>query len=118
LFAIQEGWLIMTNEDMQKFGKGGLDMALSSLGVWSKGAQAIAVEVADYSKKTAECSVAAWEKLLGAKSLEKAMEVQTEYLKSSYEDFVAEASKLGELYVDLAKETYKPFESTLASVTK
>ena len=51
---------------------------------------------------------------MGAKSLEKAMEVQTEYLKSSYEDFVAEATKLGELYADLAKEAYKPFESALA----
>lgn len=108
----------MTHEDMHKFGKGGLDMALTSFGAWSNGAQAIAVEVADYSKKTAECSIAAWEKLMGAKSLEKAMEVQSEYMKSSYEDFVAEATKLGELYADLAKEAYKPFESTLTSPTK
>jgi phasin family protein len=114
----QKGRLIMTNEDMQKFGKGGLDMALTSFGAWSKGAQAIAAEVVDYSKKTTECSVAAWEKLLGAKSLENAMEVQSEYLKSSYEDFVAEATKLGELYVDLAKEAYRPFESAPASAAK
>jgi hypothetical protein len=44
------------------------------------------------------------------------MEVQTDYLKSSYEDFVTEATKLGELYVDLAKETYKPFEGALAKM--
>ncbi len=108
----------MTNEDMQRFGKGGMDMALTSFGAWSKGAQAIAAEVVDYSKKTTECSVAAWEKLLGAKSLEKAMEVQSEYLKSSYEDFVAEATKLGELYVDLAKEAYGSFENTPAAPAK
>ncbi len=102
---------------MQKFGKNSTDTVLTSFGAWSKGAQAIAVEVVDYSKKTAECSAAAWEKLIGAKSLEKAMEVQTEYLKSSYEDFVAEAAKLGELYVDLAKEAYKPFESALAKTS-
>ena len=53
------------------------------------------------------------EKLIGAKSLEKAMEVQSEYLRSSYEGLVAEATKLGELYADLAKEAYKPFESVL-----
>ena len=39
------------------------------------------------------------------------MEVQADYLKSAYEGFVAKASKIGELYADLAKETYKPFES-------
>ena len=30
--------------------------------------------------------------------------------------FVAEATKLGELYVDFAKEAYKPFESAYAKI--
>jgi hypothetical protein len=30
---------------------------------------------------------------------------------------VAEATKMGELYTDLAKETYKPFEGMIAKVT-
>jgi phasin family protein len=107
----------MAPEEMQKFGKDSMDMAMNSLGAWSKSAQAIVVEVADYSKKTAEGSAAVWEKLLGAKSLEKAMEVQSEFLKSSYQDFVAEATKLGELYADLAKEAYKPFEGAIAKAT-
>jgi hypothetical protein len=104
----------MTNEDMPKFGDTNMDMAFSTFGAWTKGAQAIAVEVVDYSKKSAESTAAAWEKLMGAKSLEKAIEVQTEYLKSSYEDFIAEASRLNELYVDLAKQTYKPFDALLS----
>jgi phasin family protein len=108
----------MTNEDMEKMGKKSVDMTLTSFGAWAKGAQAIAVEVVDYSKKSTEGCAAAWEKLMGAKSLEKAMEVQSEYLKSSYEDFVAEATKLGELYVDLAKEAYKPFEGAFARASK
>jgi phasin family protein len=104
----------MTNEDMPKFGDTSMDMAVSALCAFTKSAQAIAVEVVDYSKKSAESTAAAWEKLMGARSLEKAIEVQTEYLKASFEDFTAEASKLGELYVDLAKETYKPFDVLLS----
>ncbi len=100
----------MTNEEMQKFGQESMQTAMGSFGVWTKGAQAIAAEVADYSKKSIEDSAAAWERLLGAKSLETAMQVQSEYLKSSYESFVAEATKLGELYADFGKEAYKPFE--------
>jgi len=107
----------MTTEQMQKFGKETMESALSSFGAWSKNAQAIAAEIADYSKKSIEDSAAAWERLMGAKTLEKAIEVQSEYLKSSYEDFVAEATKLGELYVDFAKEAYKPFEGALAKVS-
>jgi len=104
----------MTNEEMQKFGKDSMETVMSSFGTWSKSAQAIAVEIADFSKKSIEDSAAAWERLMGAKTLEKAMEVQSDYLKSSYEGFVAEATKLSELYAGLAKEAYKPFEGALA----
>lgn len=107
----------MANEDVYRIDEDSMDLALTSFGAWTKGAQAIAVEFVDYAKKSAERSAAAWEKLLGAKSLEKAMEVQSEYMKSAYEDFVAEATTLGELYVDLAKEAYKPFDRAFAKPT-
>jgi phasin family protein len=71
----------------------------------------------DYSKKSVEGSTAAVERLMGAKTIEKAMEIQSEYLKTSYQDFVAEATKLGELYTDLAKEAYKPFEGVIAKAS-
>jgi phasin family protein len=108
---------VMTTQDMQKFSTESMQSAMNSFGAWTKGAQAIAVEVVDYSKKSIEESAAAWERLMGAKSVEKAIEVQSEYLKSSYEDFVAEATKLGELYADFAKEAYKPFEGAFAKAS-
>jgi phasin family protein len=104
-------------DDMQKYGKDSMDIAMKSFGAVTKGFQAIAAEVADYSKKSFEDSTAAMEKLMGAKSLEKAIEVQSDYAKSTYEGFVSEATKIGELYSDLAKETYKPFESMMGKAT-
>src|SRR5580658_9119816 len=106
----------MTPDEMNKLGKDSMETAMNSFGAWSKSGQAIVTEMVDYSKKSVEGSAAHWEKLLG-KSVEKALEVQTEYLKSSYEGFVAEATKLGELYVDFAKEAYKPFEGVLAKAS-
>ena len=103
-------------EDFQKLGKDNVDVCMKQLGTVSKGWQAIATEFADYSKKSFEDGSAALEKLIGAKSLEKAIEVQSDYLKSAYEGFVAQSTKMGELYTDLAKETYKPLEGILAKV--
>ena len=103
-------------EDFQKLGKDNMDTCMKQFGTVSKGWQAIATEVADYSKKSFEHSTAAMESLLGAKSLEKAIEIQTDYVKTAYEGFVAEATKIGELYTDLAKESYKPLEGILAKV--
>ena len=103
-------------EDFQKLGKDNMDTCMKQFGTVSKGWQAIATEVADYSKKSFEHGTAALESLLGAKSLEKAIEIQTDYVKTAYEGFVAQSSKLGELYTDLAKETYKPLEGMIAKV--
>ena len=106
--------MIKNFDEVQKFGKENFDVALKSFGAASKHFQAIAAEVADYSKKSFEESTAAMEKLMGAKSVEKAIEVQTDFVKSAYEGFVSEATKLGDLYQDFAKETYKPFETALS----
>ncbi len=105
-------------EDANKIGKEMMDNSLKSYAAVTKGLQAIATEATDYSKKSYEDGAAAFEKLAATKSLEKAMEVQSEYVKSAYEAFVAEATKMGELYTDLAKEAYKPFENAVAGATK
>jgi hypothetical protein len=98
-------------DEMQQLGKDQMDAAMKSFGALSKSMQAIALEMADYSKKLFEQGSAATEKLIGAKSLDKAIEVQSDYAKSAYEGFVAQATRLGDLYADLAKEAYKPFEN-------
>jgi hypothetical protein len=49
------------------------------------------------------------EKLCGAKSLENAIEVQTEFAKTAYETFVTESQTIGELYGDLASSPTSHF---------
>ena len=46
-------------EDVQKFGKESVDASMKAFGAVSKGAQAIAVETVDYSKKAFEEGTAA-----------------------------------------------------------
>ena len=101
-------------ENVQKFGKENADAALKSFGAVSKGVQAIAVETADYAKKSFEQGTATLEKLVGVKTLDKAIEIQTDYLKTSYEGFVAQSSKVGELAANTAKEAFRPFEGVVA----
>ena len=106
--------MVKNFEEFQQASKENIDLAMKSVSNVSKSAQAIAAELADYSKKSFEESTALMEKLFGAKSFEKAIEVQTEYAKTAYEALLAETNKLGEMYSALAKETYKPFENLMA----
>jgi hypothetical protein len=48
------------------------------------------------------------------KSLDKALEVQTDYAKTAYETFVAESQKIAGMYTELAKQTFKPLEGLVA----
>jgi hypothetical protein len=101
-------------EDFQKMSKDNIDLAVKSFGSTGKNVQAIATETADYSKKAFEQSSSVMEKMIGIKTLDKAFEIQSDYAKSAYEGFVAYASKVSEIYTDLAKDTVKPFETMIA----
>lgn len=76
--------------------------------------QVIATAYSDYTRKSFEESKAFVEKLAGVRSLDKAIELQTEYAKRAYETFVTESQKICELYSDLAKQSLKPFEGLVA----
>ncbi len=104
-------------EEIQNIGKANMDATTKTFNTLAKTTQAIVAELTDYSKRSFENISKAMEKLHGVKSLDKAIEVQTDYAKSVYEDYTAQATKLGQLYSDMAKEAFKPFESMVAKTS-
>lgn len=104
-------------EDANKKSKEAMDTALKGYSEVAKGFQAIAAEASEYSKKSFQDAVSHMETLAGAKSFETVFELQSSYMKSSYEGFVAQATKMNEMYADLAKTAYKPYEAPIAKAT-
>ena len=104
-------------QDIQSYGKEHLETVVASATTVQNGLQAIASAYGDYTKRSFEDTKSFVEKLSGVKSLDKAIEAQTEFAKSAYETFVAESQKIAGLYTDLAKQTYKPFEGLVAKLT-
>ena len=102
------------SDDFQKMGKDNYDAVLRSYGELNKGFQAIGARVTDYSKRAFEDASRAFEQLVGAKSLESVVEIQSQYAKKTYDTWVAEASKLGEMYAAVARDAYKPVEKAVA----
>lgn len=105
-------------DELQKMSKTNFDAAVKSFGEVNKGLQALATEMTDYSKKAMKDGTVAFEKLSSARSLEQAIEIQTEYAKKAYEDYVAELAKIGELYTGLANGAYKPVEKAMGKAVK
>jgi hypothetical protein len=72
--------------------------------------QTIANAYRDYTRKSLEEFGSFVEQLSGVRSLDKAMTVQSEFVKRAYETSVAESQKICELHNRLAKQTLDPFK--------
>ena len=104
----------MQFEDVQKAGKDQIEQATTAAASMTRGIQTIAAEVTDYSKRSLQTTSTFLEKLVSVKSLETAIQVQSEFAKTQIEGFVAQATKMGELYKSLATEAFKPMENVFA----
>jgi hypothetical protein len=105
--------MIKNMEDFQKLGQANMDATVKIWGDWSKGWQAIAAELTDYTKRSFEDGTQTFEKLIAAKSLEQAVEIQTSFAKRAYDEYMHQLSKIGGMYAELAKDAYKPVERAL-----
>ena len=94
--------------EMKAFGAAPFEAFTATTASSAKGLQAIAAEMTDYSKKSFEKSRAHFEKLIGVKKFDEAIQLQSDFAKSAYEDFMAEATKIGEIYSSLVKDAFKP----------
>lgn len=105
-------------EEAGMYGKDAMDKAMKSYAVATKGIQAITAESTDYAKKSFEASVAHMQSLMGVRSLEAAIQLQSSYAKTAMESYVAEMTKLAEMYSDVAKESFKPVETAVSTATE
>lgn len=109
--------MVANFDSVQKLGKEQFEAVSAAATAVTKGWQSIAAETTDYSKKSFEKSRVLAEKLVGVKKIDEAIALQSDYAKSAYEDFLAGATKIGELYSAMAKEAFKPVETVAKTFT-
>jgi hypothetical protein len=71
-----------------------------------------------YTLKSMEDTRSFVERLTGVRSLDKAMEVQSEFAKQAYATFVAETQKITDLHRELTGQTFKPLEGLVTRASK
>jgi hypothetical protein len=104
-------------DDMQKTANDSLEATPHSFEGATRVTREIASQMADYSKRSIEQGTKTIEKLLAAKSPDKAFEVQTEYARAAYEEYVSHATKLGQLYTELAQQSFKSYQDFASKLT-
>jgi hypothetical protein len=97
-------------EDYRKAATAGFEAANRSFGEAARGFQTAAAEVTNYSRKSTEDVIGAWEQLLKARSIPELLDVQTRYAQKMYEGYVSQASRLIEIYFDLTRNASRQVE--------
>jgi hypothetical protein len=82
--------------------------ASRSVGEFNNGLRDIADEMNEYSLRSLENVFRAWQQFLDARPLRDVVEIQTRYAQNAYEAYVAEMSRLGDLYLSLTRRVSKP----------
>jgi hypothetical protein len=101
-------------EDFQNYGKEQFETAVATATGVQNGLSAIASAYGDCAKRSYEDTKSYVEKLSGVRTIENALEAQTEYARAAYAAFVADSQKIAGLYGDLAKQAFKPLEGVVA----
>src|SRR4026209_886024 len=83
----------------------GFEAASRSFSEANKGFQTLAAEMMEYSKAAFDDAIRTWEQLIGVRSLEQAMQIQSDYAKRVYENHMAELSKLGQMYAGMVSDS-------------
>ena len=98
-------------EKLGAFHKANSEAFVASAGISTKAMEKVGSELAAYAKSAAEDFSEATKAILTSKSLQTAFETQSSYLKSSYESYMSEMTKLGEMLTGAAREAFEPLQS-------
>jgi phasin family protein len=98
-------------EDVAKFQKDNLEAVVSASNVYAKGFETFGKAWYALTQETVEASAAVAKALLGAKTLKEAVDLQTDFAKTTFDKFVAESTKLSEISIKVANEALEPINA-------
>jgi hypothetical protein len=82
------------------------------------GVQAIANAYADYARVSLQEGRSFVDKLMVVRSFDKAIELQSEFARQAYANFIAESHKICELYSAWTRQMFRPWEIAAARLTQ
>lgn len=118
--AMKSGFETMTKsfEKFSGFGKENVEAYMQASTAFAKVFERINGEIFNFSKQQVEDGVAAFKAASGAKSVHEAWEVQSDFAKSALDAYVAQATKMNDLWMGAAKQAAEPFSSRFAEFTE
>jgi phasin family protein len=100
-------------EDLSKFSKENLEAYVTAGTTVAKGLETIGRAWVNFTQETFEAGAQVAKALLSAKTLREAVDVQTDFAKTTFDKLVAEGTKVSEISVKVANEAAEPLNARL-----
>lgn len=100
--------------EANEFAKGNVEALVESSKIAAKGLESFGQDAADYSRKSFESATAAMKTLATVKSPTDFFKLQSDFFRTSFDSYVAEASKNTEALIKLAGEAAQPLSNRVA----
>lgn len=101
-------------DDVAAVQKGNIDALFAMQAAATKGAEAIGQEIYNFQKKAFDSGFETFKKVLEAKTVQDAVEVQTGFARTQFEEIVSESAKLSELTVRTGKDAVEPLSARVS----
>jgi len=105
--------MFINSDEIKTLGLSQVDVFTAAATSTAKGLLAITTEATGYSKKSVENGFALWEKLLHTRKPDEIVQLQSDFGKAAYDDFIAGATKISNIYTDLAQEVFNSSKAGL-----
>ena len=115
--AVKQGFerAAKSYDSLTAFQKANLEALIQSANVATKGVESLNAEALAFSKQAIEDTVAAAKAAITSKSIQELIEVQSDFAKASFDTMIGQATKFGELFMSVAKDTAQPLNGRTAA---
>ena len=100
-------------EDLSQSGKDNVEAVVKSTQILAKAAEELSKAINTFTQSSIEMNMHAGQALLGIKSLQDLVEVQSELARNSMDHFIAESSKISDMTVKVANEAMEPIQTRI-----
>jgi hypothetical protein len=101
-------------EELSDVAKGNVEAIVASSHAVAEGAETLGRQAADYRKRRAEKAAAALSSLAAARTPAELLDVQSDYVRGSVNDAMAQTSLFGDLWARTARDAVEPLSSRYA----
>lgn len=101
-------------EEANEFAKGNVEALVESGRIAAKGFEGLGQDAAEYSRKSFESATAALKSFSSVKTPADFFKLQSDFFRTSFDSYVAEASKNTEALIKLASDAAQPLSNRVA----